>query len=157
MIQDILADTEHYFSLGVLDLHPDKVLERHVHLVARNPHEEAWSGDMALVVRKAVARWELVGQVQSGKGPLDLLDLDGCQCSRPFPRLLWRVWKMLAAVADPVSENYFQPDCTFLLLPGTSWTLGSLLYLCQVCDTKDRLALADYLVFLIVLFPDPTL
>lgn len=64
---------------------------------------------------------------------------------------------MLAAVADLALENCFPADCMLLLLPGTSWILGSLLYLCQVCDTKDRLALADYLVFLIVLFPDPIL
>ena len=55
----------------------------------------------------------------------------------------------------PALENCFQLDCMFQLLPGTSWTLGSLLYLCQVFDTGDRLAHADYLVFLIALFPGP--
>lgn len=90
MVRDIQAGTEHYLSLGVLNLHHDKVLEQYVHLVARSPHVEVWPVGMALIVRRTATRWELVGQVQSGKDPLGLWDLDECPCNRPFPRLLWR-------------------------------------------------------------------
>jgi len=54
MVRDIQEDTEHYFCPDVQSLHPDTVSERHVHLVARNPCEEAWPWDKALVVRKEV-------------------------------------------------------------------------------------------------------